>query len=63
MLECSVKRKRKVNRKKKKTQEWWDKDCRKAKKEMKRTLRKWKKHNHDIGTYKKKKKEYLQMFM
>jgi len=40
---------------------WWDDECRKRKKEVRKELREWRKKGGEGGVYKKKKKDYKEL--
>lgn len=50
--------KRKISGRKRKTKEWWDKECHDAKKEMKKALRTGRKHGRTFQQYRVKKKKF-----
>jgi len=45
----------------KKNKEWWDKECREKKQEVRRSLRGWKKGEENKQEYQKKRKEYKEL--
>ncbi|XP_026827634.1 golgin subfamily A member 6-like protein 22 [Ooceraea biroi] len=52
---------RKIVRSRKKGDEWWDEECKKKKREVRRELRLWRKERGDEERYRERKREYKQL--